>query len=72
MPTTVTITGTDPGSYVAPVLAPAAGTIETSAQMQIMAQAICNQTKHHEQVLTDGTYTITCLDVQANQSTLKE
>ena len=63
MPTTVTITGTDPGSYIAPVLAPAAGTVETSAQAQILAQGICNQTTHLNNVVTSGAYTITCLGV---------
>jgi hypothetical protein len=61
----VIINGTDPGSYVSPITTPSPGAPVVANDVQIVAQVIGNQTKHINNVVSDGAYTITCLDVQA-------
>lgn len=63
------INGVDPGSYVPLVVAPDAGNKVLSADIKIVAQSITNQTKHLDNVVTDGTYAITCGSVVASSVT---
>ena len=62
---TTTIIGVDPSSYVPDVPCPDPGEKVKSEQLKLVAQNLANQTKHLDNIVTDGTYTITCLDVQA-------
>jgi len=47
-----TITGTDPGTYVAAVPVPVPGAVVHAADVQNAAQALANQTKHQDVVAT--------------------
>lgn len=62
---TITLNGIDGGSYVPAVVAPITGENVNAENIQIVGQALANQTKHLDNVVTNGAYTITCLDVMA-------